>query len=210
MSDLSRPTDTHELSGPRSGVQRVERRDAAEHRRRILESARSLIAEHGVDAVSMHQIAREAGVGQGTLYRRYAHKGELCAELMIDSWNDLESHIEEIAADPVLRPIVRLDGVLVAIVRFIDKHIPLMSAMHAAGLKGSREEKNDPYYLWMREVIARLCAESIEAGELPALEPVFIADSLLGALQNLYERHGDEYTAEEILDGVRKLFLTTV
>jgi AcrR family transcriptional regulator len=208
MSDLSTPPDAPELFGSPAGAPRTERRDAAEHRRRILETARSLMAEHGVEAVSMHQIARGAGVGQGTLYRRYAHKGELCAELMVDSWNELESTIEEIAADPALRPIKRLDAVLVAIVRFIDKHIPLMSAMHAAGLKGSREEKNDPYYLWMREVIARLGAECIEAGELPALEPVFIADSLLGALQNLYERHGDHYTAEQILDGVRRLFLT--
>src|SRR2546430_11323251 len=61
---------------------RHERRDAAEHRQRILEVAQHLFTEHGVGAVSMHQIAKTAGIGQGTLYRRYAHKGELCMDLL--------------------------------------------------------------------------------------------------------------------------------
>src|SRR5215471_4341859 len=76
------------------GEKRHERRDAAEHRQRILEVARHLFAEQGVEAVSMHQIALAAGIGQGTLYRRYAHKGELCMDLVHEHY---EQFIEEIA-----------------------------------------------------------------------------------------------------------------
>ena len=61
---------------------RGERRDPAENRRRVLEVARDLFAERGVDHVSMHEIARAAGIGQGTLYRRYAHKGLVCMALL--------------------------------------------------------------------------------------------------------------------------------
>ena len=75
--------------------QRHERRDAAEHRRRILDVAQRLFAQHGVDAVSMHQIALAAGIGQGTLYRRYRHKGELCMDLMREHH---EQFAEEVAA----------------------------------------------------------------------------------------------------------------
>jgi hypothetical protein len=57
------------------GRARAERRDAAENRQQVLAAASRLFAARGVAAVSMDEIAREACVGKGTLYRRYAHKG---------------------------------------------------------------------------------------------------------------------------------------
>jgi AcrR family transcriptional regulator len=197
------------LDAPAVGA-RAERRDAAEHRRLILETARTLFAERGIDAVSMHQIALAAGVGQGTLYRRFAHKGELCSELMSDGWQTLQERIVEIAADEAQPPMDRLDGVLTAIVHSINANVPFFKAMHAAGLaipKDRKDKKSDPYYQWMQQTIAGLCGQCVEAGEMPPLDPAFIADTLLGALQNLYERHSEDYTAEQILDGVRRLFL---
>ena len=61
------------------------RRDAVENRERILDAARRLFTESGIEAVSMHRIAQGAGVGQATLYRHYIHKGELCRDLMTDT-----------------------------------------------------------------------------------------------------------------------------
>ena len=58
------------------GTGRVSRRDALGNRRRILEVARRAFADGGVDGTSMHRIGRLAGVGQGTLYRHFGHKGE--------------------------------------------------------------------------------------------------------------------------------------
>src|SRR5262245_7903037 len=52
------------------------RRDARENRARILEAARSTFAELGIDA-SVEEIARRAGVGMGTLYRRFPTKDAL-------------------------------------------------------------------------------------------------------------------------------------
>ena len=93
--------------------QRRERRDAAEHRQRILDSAQRLFAEHGVDAVSMHQIALAAGIGQGTLYRRYRHKGELCMDLMREHHEQFPEEIAALFALPETAPVLeRLDGVL--------------------------------------------------------------------------------------------------
>ena len=46
------------------------RRDAAANRERILDTARRLFSEQGLDA-SMDDVARGAGVGAGTLYRRF-------------------------------------------------------------------------------------------------------------------------------------------
>src|SRR4028119_2393377 len=58
------------------------RGDAVENRRRILEAAREAFAEGGVDGTSMHRIGQAAGVGQGTLYRHFEHKGALCSALL--------------------------------------------------------------------------------------------------------------------------------
>lgn len=52
---------------------RSERRDAAANREQILATARMLFAEREVDLVTMEEIAAAAGVGKGTLYRRYPH-----------------------------------------------------------------------------------------------------------------------------------------
>jgi hypothetical protein len=65
-----------------------ERRDAAGSRRKILGAAPRLFKSRGVDAVSMHEVGRAAGVGQGTLYRRFEHKGVLCSALLAEQIED--------------------------------------------------------------------------------------------------------------------------
>ena len=55
------------------------RRDAERNRQRILAAAGELFAERGL-AVTLDDIARHAGVGVGTVYRRYPDK-----ELLIDA-----------------------------------------------------------------------------------------------------------------------------
>jgi len=59
------------------------RRDAERNRRRILAAARKLIAERGL-GVGYEEIAREADVGVGTVYRRFPTRDELFHELFYD------------------------------------------------------------------------------------------------------------------------------
>ncbi|WP_406296555.1 TetR/AcrR family transcriptional regulator [Embleya sp. NBC_00888] len=59
-----------------------ERADAARNRAAILEAAAGLFAEQGVAAVSMDQIAAAAGVGKGTLFRRFGDKSGLATALL--------------------------------------------------------------------------------------------------------------------------------
>ncbi len=84
------------MSGDNSGPQSVsaiplelllkpppkERADAARNRAAVLEAAARLFAEHGVEAVSMDQVAAAAGVGKGTLFRRFGDKSGLAAALL--------------------------------------------------------------------------------------------------------------------------------
>lgn len=57
------------------------RRDALRNHRRVLDAARDVIAEHGIEA-PMELIAARAGVGIGTVYRRFPSKRALVAELV--------------------------------------------------------------------------------------------------------------------------------
>jgi AcrR family transcriptional regulator len=57
--------------------------DAERNRQQILLAARGAFAERGVE-VTLDEIAQRAGVGVGTVYRRYANKDELIDELYED------------------------------------------------------------------------------------------------------------------------------
>jgi AcrR family transcriptional regulator len=65
------------------GEQRVLRRDAAENRELLLAAAARVFAAQGLGAC-VEEIARTAGVGIGTLYRRFPNKEALIAELVQD------------------------------------------------------------------------------------------------------------------------------
>lgn len=79
-----------ELNGPQSVSStpptppRRERADAVRNRRRILDAAAELFAEHGVENVSMDAIATAAGVGKGTLFRRFGDRSGLAVALLDD------------------------------------------------------------------------------------------------------------------------------
>lgn len=60
----------------------AERGDAARNRALLLDAARRLIGERGADAVTMDDIAAAAGVGKGTLFRRFGSRSGLMIVLL--------------------------------------------------------------------------------------------------------------------------------
>ena len=70
------------------------RRDAERNRRRILAAARGLIAERGL-GVGYEEIAREAEVGVGTVYRRFPTRDKLFHELFQDRVDTVVGIAEE-------------------------------------------------------------------------------------------------------------------
>jgi AcrR family transcriptional regulator len=59
-----------------------ERCDAARNRMLLLDAARKLISEHGTDAITMDDVAAAAGVGKGTLFRRFGSRAGLMLVLL--------------------------------------------------------------------------------------------------------------------------------
>jgi AcrR family transcriptional regulator len=198
---------------------RHERRDAAEHRQRILEVARRLFAEQGVEAVSMHQIAKAAGIGQGTLYRRYAHKGALCIDLLQESHERFVEEITSLLAATTTSPALeRLDGVLEHMVAFLEEQGALLSPIAVANARywlcgESGSSQHAPMNDWLREVLAGLLAEAVERGELVSLDIPYVADAILTTLNPMfyrYQRQERGFSAERILQGLRRIYIDGV
>lgn len=61
----------------------------AARRRRVLDAAMKLAAEGGYDAVQMRDVAQQAGVALGTIYRYFASKDHLLAACQVELWKDL-------------------------------------------------------------------------------------------------------------------------
>ncbi|HLI87431.1 MAG TPA: TetR/AcrR family transcriptional regulator [Ktedonobacteraceae bacterium] len=204
--------------------QRHERRDAAEHRQRILEVARRLFAEQGVEAVSMHQIATAAGIGQGTLYRRYAHKGALCMDLLRESHEQFVGEITRLLADRKTAPVLeRLDNVLSCMVAFLEEQGAFLGAIAAANARHWLCDETDSTRQpgpshgslreWLHAVLVALLAEAVEKGELAALDIPYVADAILITVNPMFyrfQRQERGYSPERILQGLRRIYIEGV
>lgn len=69
----------------------TERADAAHNRRRILRAAAAIIDARGPEAVSMDEVARAAGVGVGTVYRRFGDRSRLVYAVIDDREREFQA-----------------------------------------------------------------------------------------------------------------------
>ncbi|MFD2615640.1 TetR/AcrR family transcriptional regulator [Paenibacillus gansuensis] len=191
---------------------RQPRRDAAEHRERILHTAVALFKEHGVDTVSMHQIAKSAGVGQGTLYRRYASKGELCIDLMNESFIQFQVQIKAIVQDrPAVSPADRLREIISVCIDFLEDKSGYLGAVQSSQCEDGRPlmYRSAPY-LFIQEQIQQLLLEHKEQHPASAVDPEFTSHAFLAVIcPELYMefRYSQGRTTEDIKRHVEQLLV---
>ena len=106
-----------------------ERGDAARNRLRLLDAARTLIAERGTDAVSMDDIAAAAGVGKGTVFRRFGSRAGLMMVLLDSDERALQEAVlfGPPPLGPDAPPLQRLLAFGRERLRFVDVHRELLS-----------------------------------------------------------------------------------
>ncbi|SEL50361.1 TetR/AcrR family transcriptional regulator [Paenibacillus sp. OK003] len=190
---------------------RSERRDAAENRQRILDVASTLFELHGVERVSMNQIASAAQIGAGTLYRRYRNKSELCMDLIKDNaalfFDDVEIYLQENAQYP---PTERLRGLLTLFIQFREKNAELLSGIENAVYQGSESRTSSPLYDQLHQQLFGLFEEmATESDESQAIS-LFKTDMLLTAMSNdsyLFQKNVRGNSPDRIVEQLCLTFL---
>lgn len=185
---------------------RTERRDAAENRQRILDTASGLFEKYSVEKVSMNQIAAEAGIGPGTLYRRYRNKGELCLDLIKDNvvlcFEDIEDYLKNNRTAPAKE---RLKGILRLYLRFRESKAQLLKGVEDAEQNNRKKPKTrSPLYFELHQYFVDLFNE-MNTGTADGSQPdsTFKADMLLAALRSdsyLFQREVRGLSPEEIFE----------
>jgi AcrR family transcriptional regulator len=149
-----------------------ERADAARNRRRVLDAAAQLFAERGVAAVSMDDVAAAAGVGKGTVFRRFGDKSGLAVALLDERERELQQAL--LSGPPPLGPgappAERLTAFVQAYLDYATGHLDLVRLSETAS-PGARYRIGS-YRFWHRHVQVLLT----QAG-VPAAAPVATADA---------------------------------
>jgi AcrR family transcriptional regulator len=141
-------------------TERPLRRDAERNRQRILRAAAEVFGERGLEA-TLDDVARRAGVGVGTVYRRFPDKESLVAELFLDQIEALVGAAEKAceAADPWAGFLSYLEYVATTMAGDLGLRQMLLFATYGRDRVAYVRER-------MRPVVARLVARAQEAGQL--------------------------------------------
>jgi len=84
------------------GAPPAERADAARNRRLLLATARQIVAAQGADKLTMDGLAERAGLGKGTVFRRFRTRAGIFQALLDDEERDFQQQV--ISGSPPLGP----------------------------------------------------------------------------------------------------------
>jgi AcrR family transcriptional regulator len=169
--------DTQPIELPIVGLP-TERADAARNRQLILAAAERLFACKGVACTSMDAIAAEAGVGKGTLFRRFGDRASLVFALL----DSVERVFQDgfISGPPPLGPGAPPQERLIAfgqsLLEYIDANGELLLGAQSAGVPIARFDAG-PYGAY-RAHLTMLIREAA-----PDLDAEYTAEALLTPLR---------------------------
>ncbi|MGW4468858.1 TetR/AcrR family transcriptional regulator [Nonomuraea sp. NPDC004354] len=198
--------DGTEITGPQSGSSSEvleilrnrppqERADAARNREKVLAAAARLFADKGVEAVSMDAIAAEAGVGKGTLFRRFGDKSGLAVALLDARERDLQERV--LSGPPPLgpggagrdvAPAERLAAFVAAYLDYLFAHLDLVRMSETAS-PGARY-RIGAYVFWHRHV-AILLGQALPGADADALAHAVLAGLGGEPATMLKDRYGE-------------------
>lgn len=150
-------------------------RDGSATRRSIQQAALRLFVERGVAETTVRDLARAAGIAEGTLYRHYASMDALVGDLFTTNYAAFAHRLEAIRRGHAGFA-ARLAAVVAEFCRFFDAEPVLfrflMLAQHHQLPRIANDDDNPV------EIVHRLVAEAIERGEI-ARQPAALAAAMV-------------------------------
>jgi AcrR family transcriptional regulator len=157
-------------------AQRKPRADAERNRERILEVAKVAFTRSGANA-SLDDIAKQAGVGPGTLYRHFPTREELLQAVYRSELEKLAAAEKKLAE--TMTPIEALRAWLLLFVDAIAAKQLIAPALHT--LVGDHKKVFAASYAQMQEAIRSLVNRAIKSGDIRKdLDPMDLIRALVG------------------------------
>jgi AcrR family transcriptional regulator len=196
VATKSPPSEKLPLAG-----ERPERADAARNRELILRAARKLIARRGVNELNFDEVAKEAGVGRATVFRRFPDRSSLLLALLDEHERALQDQILE--GEPPLGPgapaAQRLLAFAEALFELTLEHLELLVGSETTAPLARMH--TGAYAVWHLHL----------AGMLRELRPEADADVLADLILALYDAELQRFLADERDEAsVRELMIDAV
>jgi AcrR family transcriptional regulator len=170
---------------------RKPRADALRNRDRVLEAAKTVFSAGGAEA-SLEAVARQAGVGIGTLYRHFPTREDLFEAVYRREVEQLSELAEELKSEP--SPVEALRRWLRSTVQFVATKKGMMAAL--AIVMNANSELAAYSHAHLTRSIGALLARAVEAGEVRA---DVTADDLLRALIGMCYMHDQTGWQQSVL-----------
>jgi AcrR family transcriptional regulator len=164
-----------------------ERADAAKNRLQILEAARKLLETTPIEELCMDRVAEEAGVGKGTLYRRFPDRSHLFHALIDEEARRFQARaLEGFGLPDGANDRDHLFALLGALFDFRLQHAPLLAAARA---REGGAVYDHPAYAFDRDLIEGYLRRATARGEIESIDPAVTAELLLAGLEPALLRH---------------------
>jgi AcrR family transcriptional regulator len=164
------------MTKKRSSDGRKPRADAQRNRERILEVAKQAFTRSGADT-SLDDIAKQAGVGPGTLYRHFPTREELLKAVYRNELESLATAAGKFAE--TMPPVEALRAWLLLFVDAVAAKQIIAPALNT--LVGDHKKVFEASYAQMHEAIRRLVKRAVKSGDIRKdLDPIDLLRALVG------------------------------
>lgn len=188
-----------------------------EMRTRILRAAQKLFARKGFDGTTTKDLARRAGVAEGTIFRYFPNKKAILIELATNGWveilTDLLTELSEMANDRAVAQVMRRRML------HIHRNVDLMRVcfFEAQFHPELRDRIQSEVIAKMNEVAEAFVETAMERGVYRKMNPKIVARVFVGMFaiagfsqDTMLEGDTDPQAMQEMAEGLADIFLNGV